>query len=101
MPIVSLTHHRSTEWVFFFFSKVDFAVHLAHRAIFFNAAQNCTAGSRTYVHAKIYDDFVARSVELTKTRTVGNPFDSSTKQGPQVKYTVCVTYEWNIVLVDQ
>jgi aldehyde dehydrogenase (NAD+) len=67
------------------FIQVDFAVQLAHRAIFTNAAQNCTAGSRTFVHAKIYDDFIARSVELTKKRIVGDPFDSSTKQGPQVR----------------
>jgi aldehyde dehydrogenase (NAD+) len=69
---------------FVFLKKVDFAVNLAHRAIFTNAAQNCTAGSRTFVHAKIYDEFITRSVELTKKRVVGNPFHSSTKQGPQV-----------------
>lgn len=63
---------------------MDFAVNLAHRAIFTNAAQNCTAGSRTFVHEKIYDEFIARSIELTKERTVGNPFDPNTKQGPQV-----------------
>jgi aldehyde dehydrogenase (NAD+) len=67
-----------------FFRTVDFAVNLAHRAIFMNAAQNCTAGSRTFVHAKIYNDFIKRSVELTKKRIVGDPFNSNTKQGPQV-----------------
>jgi len=67
------------------FSKlVDFAVALAHRAIFTNASQNCTAGTRTFVHSKIYDEFIKRSVELTKKRVVGNPFDPNTKQGPQV-----------------
>ncbi|CAF1007534.1 unnamed protein product [Adineta steineri] len=65
-------------------ADLDFAVNLAHRAIFTNAAQNCTAGSRTFVHAKIYDAFIARSIELTKKRIVGDPFDSNTKQGPQI-----------------
>ena len=63
---------------------VDFAVSLAHRAIFTNAAQNCVAGSRTFVHAKIYDEFIARSVELAKKRIVGDPFHEATEQGPQV-----------------
>ena len=58
---------------------------VAHRAIFTNAAQNCTAGSRTFVHAKIYDEFIAKSVELAKNRVLGDPFDCSTEQGPQVR----------------
>lgn len=64
---------------------VDFAVNLAHRALFTNAAQNCTAGSRTFVHEKVYNEFIQRSIELTKKRIVGDPFNPNTKQGPQVK----------------
>ena len=45
----------------------------------------CFAASRLYVHSKIYDQFVAKSVELAKKRIVGDPFDTETKQGPQVK----------------
>jgi len=44
------------------------------------------AGSRTYVEEKIYDEFVQRSVERAKRRKVGDPFDESTEQGPQVKH---------------
>ncbi|CAF0998209.1 unnamed protein product [Rotaria sp. Silwood1] len=65
-------------------ADIDYAVSVAHRAIFTNAAQNCTAGSRTFVHSKIYDEFVARSVELAKNRVVGDPFDPNTEQGPQI-----------------
>ena len=43
------------------------------------------AASRTFVHAKIYDEFVAKSVELAKKRVVGDPFDPNTEQGPQVR----------------
>ena len=32
----------------------------------------------------IYDEFVARSVERAKKRNVGNPFDMTVEQGPQV-----------------
>lgn len=73
---------------------VDFAVNLAHRALFTNAAQNCTAGSRTFVHAKIYEDFINRSIELTKKRIVGDPFNSNTKQGPQVKENFMFSKEY-------
>jgi len=63
---------------------VDYAVSVAYRAIFTNAAQNCTAGSRTFVHAKIYDEFIKRSIELAQNRVLGDPFDAMTEQGPQV-----------------
>ncbi|EDW30584.1 GL26863 [Drosophila persimilis] len=46
--------------------------------------QCCCAGSRTFVEDKIYDEFVERSAERAKKRTVGNPFDLKTEQGPQV-----------------
>ena len=33
---------------------------------------------------KVYDEFVEKSVARAKKRTVGNPFDKNTEQGPQV-----------------
>ncbi|CAF2571916.1 unnamed protein product [Rotaria sp. Silwood2] len=65
-------------------ADLDFAVKLAHDAIFTSAAQSCVAASRTFVQAKIYDEFITRSVELAKKRIVGDPFDSNTEQGPQI-----------------
>lgn len=64
--------------------SVDDAVEQAHFALFFNQGQCCCAGSRTYVQEDIYDEFLQRSVERAKRRTVGNPFELSTEQGPQV-----------------
>ena len=32
----------------------------------------------------MYDEFVERSVERAKVRKVGDPFDLTTEQGPQV-----------------
>ena len=46
--------------------------------------QVCTAGSRTYVHEDIYDEFVKRSVARAKAKTVGDPFDVNNESGPQV-----------------
>ncbi|XP_077997198.1 aldehyde dehydrogenase, mitochondrial-like [Glandiceps talaboti] len=68
------------------FSDADIgdAVETSHFALFFNQGQCCCAGSRTFVHEDVYDEFVARSVARAQKRSVGNPFDSSIEQGPQV-----------------
>ncbi|XP_071382366.1 retinal dehydrogenase 2 isoform X2 [Centroberyx affinis] len=65
-------------------ADLDLAVEEAHQGVFFNAGQCCTAGSRIYVEEPIYDEFVRRSVERAKRRTVGSPFDPTTEQGPQI-----------------
>uniref|UniRef100_A0A673MTY5 Retinal dehydrogenase 2-like n=1 Tax=Sinocyclocheilus rhinocerous TaxID=307959 RepID=A0A673MTY5_9TELE len=68
------------------FADADFelAVEQAHQGVFFNSGQCCTAGSRIFVEEPIYEEFVRRSVERAQRRTVGNPFDPTTEQGPQV-----------------
>lgn len=68
------------------FLIVDEAVQIAHDALFNNHGQNCCAGSRTFVQAGIYDDFVKKSAEKAKSRKVGDPFESGIQQGPQVSY---------------
>ncbi len=47
--------------------------------------QCCTAGSRTFVHEDIYDEFVKKAVQRAQNRKVGDPFDDDTEQGPQVR----------------
>ena len=53
-------------------------------ATLLRAGQCCTAGSRTFVHESIYDEFVKKAVDAAKKRVVGDPFKSGTQQGPQV-----------------
>ncbi|PSN34860.1 Aldehyde dehydrogenase, partial [Blattella germanica] len=65
-------------------SDIDYAVEQAHFGLFFNMGQCCCAGSRTFVEDSIYDEFVERSAARAKNRTVGNPFDLSVEQGPQI-----------------
>ncbi|XP_034943883.1 aldehyde dehydrogenase, mitochondrial [Chelonus insularis] len=65
-------------------ADMDHAVETAHFGLFFNMGQCCCAGSRTFVEDDIYDEFVERSVERAKKRTVGNPFDPSIEHGPQI-----------------
>ncbi|XP_047498681.1 aldehyde dehydrogenase X, mitochondrial-like isoform X1 [Penaeus chinensis] len=63
---------------------LDEAVDLCHTAMFGNHGQNCCAGSRTFVHESIYDEFVKRAVKLAQKRPVGDPFNEEILQGPQV-----------------
>ena len=49
-----------------------------------NHGQACCAGSRIFVHEKIYDEFLAKFTEKTKALKVGDPFDPEAYQGPQV-----------------
>ena len=65
-------------------ADMDQAVEGSHFALFFNQGQCCCAGSRAFVEEKAYDEFVERSVARAKKRTVGDPFESTTEQGPQV-----------------
>jgi aldehyde dehydrogenase (NAD+) len=65
-------------------ADMDQAIEGSHFALFFNQGQCCCAGSRLFVEAKAYDEFVEKSVARAKKRTVGDPFDPDTEQGPQV-----------------
>jgi aldehyde dehydrogenase (NAD+) len=65
-------------------ADLDQAIEGAHFALFFNQGQCCCAGSRLFVEEKAYDEFVERSTARAKRRTVGDPFDPATEQGPQV-----------------
>jgi aldehyde dehydrogenase (NAD+) len=67
-------------------ADMDAAIEGAHFALFFNQGQCCSAGSRLFVERKIYDQFVSKSVERAKQRSVGDPFDPNTEQGPQVDH---------------
>ena len=64
-------------------AKLELAVTQA-TSIFGNAGQSCIAGSRTFVHESIYDEFVKRAVLVAQGIKVGDPLHPSTNQGPQV-----------------
>ncbi|PIN01760.1 Aldehyde dehydrogenase [Handroanthus impetiginosus] len=65
-------------------ADIDKAVELAHFALFFNQGQCCCAGSRTYVHERIYDEFIEKAKARAIKRTVGDPFKQGIEQGPQI-----------------
>ena len=65
-------------------ADLDTAVEGAFGAIFLNQGQNCCAGSRAFVHEKIYDRFVEKLAAKAAKRVLGDPFDSKTEHGPQI-----------------
>ena len=48
----------------------------------FNAGQCCCGIERIYVHESLFDDFVAKAVEIVKGYKLGNPLDPETTLGP-------------------
>ncbi|KAH7907708.1 putative 1-pyrroline-5-carboxylate dehydrogenase [Hygrophoropsis aurantiaca] len=50
----------------------------------YNHGQVCFAGSRIYVHEKIYDEFINKFAEHARSLKLGDPFEPTTYQGPQV-----------------
>ena len=65
-------------------ADLEKAVKTAHLGLFLNQGQCCCAGSRLFVEESVYDDVVSMSVEMAKSRKLGDSFDPDTRQGPQV-----------------
>jgi len=63
-------------------ADLDLAIAQSQIGLFLNQGQCCIAGSRLFVHEKIYDEFVKRSVQVSKNRKVGDPLNAATEQGP-------------------
>jgi acyl-CoA reductase-like NAD-dependent aldehyde dehydrogenase len=64
--------------------NVPEAVRLCIHAVFNNNGQLCTAGSRTYIHEKIYDEFVKEAVRQAQQIKMGSQMDPETKCGPLI-----------------
>lgn len=65
-------------------ADIDAAIKQAQVGVFFNQGQCCIAGTRLFVHQKIYDQFVEKTVKASKERVLGDPLHEKTTQGPQV-----------------
>lgn len=65
-------------------ANLDHVISWVNMGAFFNQGQVCCAGSRILVHDSIYDHFVDMFKERTEINQIGNPFEQSTFQGPQI-----------------
>jgi acyl-CoA reductase-like NAD-dependent aldehyde dehydrogenase len=51
----------------------------------FNSGQSCCGIERIYVHHSVYDEFVQRAIELTRTYVLDDPTRHDTTLGPMVR----------------
>jgi phenylacetaldehyde dehydrogenase len=65
-------------------ADVDAAIQGAAMGIFFNQGQVCTAGSRLYVHRKLFDRVVHGVALAAEGMKIGSGFDPATQLGPVV-----------------
>jgi lactaldehyde dehydrogenase/glycolaldehyde dehydrogenase len=63
---------------------VEIAARHALTARFMNNGQVCTCNERTYVHRRIFDEFVGRYIKLAQKLKLGDPLDEATDIGPKV-----------------
>ncbi|MEP1647982.1 aldehyde dehydrogenase family protein [Rhodopirellula bahusiensis] len=70
--------------VIFSDADLDAAVQGSFVGLYLNQGQCCCAGSRVFVEESIHDAFVEKLTDLTNKRIVGNPFEHTTEQGPQI-----------------
>ena len=72
----------------------------ATRAVMFNQGQVCCAGTRTFVHEDIYDEFVKKTVAQAQKWKVGDPFSISGAEayGAQA-YISFKVYNMGIILL--
>lgn len=65
-------------------ADIDLAVNGVIYGIFSSAGQACIAGSRLFIHASLYDTFVAKLVAKTAKLRVGHPESPQTQVGPVI-----------------
>jgi len=68
-------------------ADLDAAAKGVTAAIFGSGGQSCVAGSRLFVEAAIYDDFMGRVRTETAKIKVGDPMEGSSNIGPMASFT--------------
>ncbi|MBE3589321.1 MAG: 5-carboxymethyl-2-hydroxymuconate semialdehyde dehydrogenase [Firmicutes bacterium] len=65
-------------------ADLDRALDAAVFGVFSLNGERCTAGSRLFVEAPVYDEFIARLEERVRRIRVGDPLDERTEVGPLI-----------------
>ena len=64
--------------------------------IFGASGQSCIAGSRLYLHSKIYDNFLEKLINKAEKIKLGGPMEKSTQMGPLNSFKQLENIEKNI-----
>ena len=64
--------------------------------IFGASGQSCIAGSRLYLHANIYDEFLKKLISKAEKIKLGEPIDKNTQMGPLNSFKQLENIEKNI-----
>ena len=64
--------------------------------IFGASGQSCIAGSRLYLHANIYDEFLKKLISKAEKIKLGEPMDENTQMGPLNSFKQLENIEKNI-----
>ncbi|HEV8314122.1 MAG TPA: NAD-dependent succinate-semialdehyde dehydrogenase [Burkholderiaceae bacterium] len=81
---LSLELGGNAPFIVFDDADVDSAVEGAMASKYRNAGQTCVCANRLYVQDGVYDEFVRKLAEKTKTLKVGNGFETGVTTGPLI-----------------
>ncbi|MFL5732102.1 MAG: aldehyde dehydrogenase [Chloroflexia bacterium] len=84
ITVVSLELGGKAPFIVMDDANLDLAVPQAIHARFVNCGQVCTCNERTYVHRRVFDQFLERYVGVVNKLRVGDPMRGDTDIGPKV-----------------
>jgi lactaldehyde dehydrogenase / glycolaldehyde dehydrogenase len=84
ITVVSLELGGKAPFIVMDDADIDVAVRNAITARFTNCGQVCTCNERTYVHQRVFDQFLERYVDMASKLRMGNPMEPETELGPKV-----------------
>jgi aldehyde dehydrogenase (NAD+) len=67
-------------------ADIEKAIEGALISIFYNQGEQCTAGSRLFLHDDIYDEFLAEFTDTIDRLTIGDPLAPQTDIGPLIDH---------------
>ena len=93
---LSLELGGNAPFIVFDDADLDSAVEGALASKYRNAGQTCVCANRLYVQEGVYDAFIAKLAEKTRTIKVGNGFEAGVNQGPLIDDTAIEKVERHV-----
>jgi lactaldehyde dehydrogenase/glycolaldehyde dehydrogenase len=84
VTVVSLELGGNAPFIVMDDADIDSAAVAAVQSRFGNCGQVCTANERTYVHRRVWDEFLPKYVDLASKLRLGDPIRDETQLGPKI-----------------